>query len=48
MTCIFVTKTLKYKEAKVKKKKEKKKGIQSMQVRFGAVLKWAMKASNTK
>ena len=25
MTCIFVTKTLKYKEAKVKKKKEKKK-----------------------
>ena len=31
MTCIFVTKTLKYKEAKVKKKKEKKKkGIQSM------------------
>ena len=29
MTCIFVTKTLKYKEAKVKKKKEKKKAYRA-------------------
>ena len=51
MTWIFVTKTLKYKEAKQKqkrKKKKKKKAYRACRWEFGAVLKWVLETFNLK
>ena len=49
MTWIFLTKTLKYKEAKAKKKKKKKKkAYRASRWEFGAVLKWTVETSNSK